>query len=333
MRLMHDVHESKNNSCKNVFKVSLHGPIIARAMDISVLKLFVDVVRQGSFAGVARDRNIDPSSVSRAIAGLEKELDLRLLQRTTRQISLTEAGKTYFDRIEPLVEELQQASDIAADVVGQPKGQLRVTVSASFGLKCIVPLLPQFEQLYPDLTVNLLFSDAVEDLLMNRIDVAIRLGLLQDSTLIAQQLMRTHYRVCASPDYLKRSPSITSPQDIADHNCLRFPLAGFQTQWLFKDTQGNLTEVPIHGNTMISNGIALQQCAIANMGLALLPNWLINEDLRTGTLVDVLPTYEVTGTDFSTAAWFVYPSRCYVPLKLRVFIDFFKQNVPHLVMP
>lgn len=300
-------------------------------MDISVLKLFVDVVRQGSFAGVARDRNLDPSSVSRAIAGLEKELDLRLLQRTTRQLSLTEAGKTYFERIEPLIEELQQASDIAADVSGQPKGQLRVTASVSFGLKCIVPLLPQFEQQYPDLTVDLVLTDAVVDLLTDRIDIAIRLGLLQDSTLIAQQLMRTHYRVCASPDYLKQSPPITIPQDIADHNCLRFPLAGFQAQWLFKDAQGTLTEVPVQGKMMISNGIALQQCAIANMGLALLPNWLINEDLRSGKLVDVLPEYEVTGTDFSTAAWLVYPSRCYVPLKLRVFIEFLKQRVPNLV--
>ncbi|WP_299491087.1 LysR family transcriptional regulator [Acaryochloris sp. IP29b_bin.137] len=300
-------------------------------MEISVLKLFVDVVRQGSFAAVARDLNIDPSSVSRAIAGLEKELDLRLLQRTTRQLSLTEAGKTYFDRIEPLIEELQQASDLATDVVGQPKGQLRVTASVSFGLKCIVPLLPQFEQHYPELSVDLVLTDAVVDLLTDRIDIAIRLGLLQDSTLIAQQLMRTHYRVCASPDYLQRSPPIKTPQDIADHQCLRFPLAGFQTQWLFKDAQGTFTEVPVHGKLIISNGIALQHCAIASMGLALLPNWLIHEDLRSGKLVDVLPAYEVTGTDFSTAAWLVYPSRCYVPLKLRVFIEFLKQNVPPLV--
>lgn len=297
-------------------------------MDVSVLNLFVEVVRQGSFAAVARDRNLDPSSISRAIAGLEKELDLRLLQRTTRQLSLTEAGKTYFERIEPLIEEIQQASDLAADVSGQPKGQLRVTASVSFGLKCIVPFLPQFEQQYPDLTVDLLLTDAVVDLLTDRIDVAIRLGHLKDSTLIAQQLMRTSYRVCASLEYLQRFPPITAPQAIANHNCLRFPLAGFQTQWLFKDAQGKLTEVPVQGNTVISNGIALQHCAIAGMGLALLPNWLINEDLKSGTLVHVLPEYDVTGTDFITAAWLVYPSRCYVPLKLRVFIDFLKQTVP-----
>jgi DNA-binding transcriptional LysR family regulator len=295
-------------------------------MDIATLQLFVEVMNQGSFAAVARDRNLDPSSVSRAIAGLEAELGIRLFQRTTRQLSPTEAGQTYFDRIEPLVAEIQQATDIAADVSGQPQGTLRVTASASFGLKCIVPLLPEFQQLYPDLTVDLLLTDAVVDLVAERIDVAVRLGVLADSTLIARQLMRTYYRVCASPSYLQISPPLQHPTDLARHNCLLFPIAGFRDRWIFKDRQGELTEIPISGRTVISSAIALRECAIAGMGLALLPNWSIDVDLQHGHLVDVFPDYAVTATDFNTAAWLVYPSRAYMPLKVRLFMEFLKQS-------
>jgi DNA-binding transcriptional LysR family regulator len=294
-------------------------------MELSVLQTFVDVVKQGSFAAVARERNVDPSSVSRAIAGLEAELGIRLLQRTTRQLSPTEAGTAYFQRIEPLVEEMQQAIDIAADISGQPQGTLRITASVSFGLQRVVPLLPDFRALYPDLTVDLVLTDANVDLFAERIDLAIRLGLLADSTLIAQQLMKTRYFVCASPQYLTQSGHPNSPSEIDRHNCLLFPLTGFRSKWRFKHPDRSETEVFVRGHTIISNAIALQQCAMAGMGLALLPNWLVGDDLRDGRLVDVFPSYEVTATEFGTAAWLVYPSRAYVPLKVRVFIDFLKQ--------
>jgi DNA-binding transcriptional LysR family regulator len=294
-------------------------------MELSVLQTFVDVVKQGSFAAVARERNVDPSSVSRAIAGLEAELGIRLLQRTTRQLSPTEAGTAYFQRIEPLVEEMQQAIDVAADISGQPQGTLRITASVSFGLQRVVPLLPDFRALYPDLTVDLVLTDANVDLFAERIDLAIRLGLLADSTLIAQQLMKTRYFVCASPQYLTQSGHPNSPNEIDRHNCLLFPLTGFRSKWRFKHPDRSETEVFVRGHTIISNAIALQQCAMAGMGLALLPNWLVGDDLRDGRLVDVFPSYEVTATEFGTAAWLVYPSRAYVPLKVRVFIDFLKQ--------
>lgn len=296
-------------------------------MDVSVLKLFVEVVKQGSFAAVARDRNLAPSSVSRAIAGLEEELGIRLFQRTTRQLSPTEAGMTYFERIEPLVEEIQQATDIATDVSEQPRGTLRVTASTSFGLKCVVPHLPEFQKRYPDLTVDLLLTDAVVDLLADRIDVAVRLGHLADSAMIAQRLVQTTYVVCASPGYLQRSRPLKHPTDLAQHNCLLFPLEGFRSRWIFRDQKGALSEVSVSGRTVISNAIALQQSAIAAMGLALLPNWLIDADLQSGTLVNIFPDYVVTATDFNTAAWLVYPSRAYVPLKVRLFIEFLKKTL------
>ena len=296
-------------------------------VDISVLELFVAVVKQGSFAAVARDRNVDPSSVSRAIASLETELGLRLFQRTTRKLSPTEAGVTYFQRIEPLVEEIRQANSVVKDVSGQPKGTLRVTASVAFGLRCIVPMLPAFERQYPELMVDLVLTDAVVDLFAERIDVAVRLGLLPDSTLIAQQLMPVRYRVCASPDYLSRQGQPNLPSEIEHHSCLLFPLPGFRSRWIFRDGDGEISEVMVKGKVVISNAIALQQCAIAGMGLALLPHWLIDEDIAIGRLVDVFSTYEVTATDFNTAAWFVYSSRNYVPLKVTVFLDSLKASL------
>ncbi|MFM7427632.1 MAG: LysR substrate-binding domain-containing protein [Elainella sp.] len=303
-------------------------------MDLSVLQLFVDVVKQGSFAAVARERNLDPSSVSRAIASLEAELGIRLLHRTTRQLALTESGMTYFERVEPLVEEMQQAIDRAVDKTGQPKGTLRVTASVSFGLKCLVPLLPAFTALYPDLTIDLLLTDANVDLVAERVDLAIRLGLLPDSSLIAQRLFPTRYVVCASPQYLQKYGRPQIPQEIAQHNCLLFPLAGFSSKWRFrsssgagsKASSGAETEVLVQGRTLISNAIGLQHCALAGMGLALLPSWLIADDLLAATLVPVLSDYEVTATDFHTAAWMVYPSRAYVPLKVRALIEFLKAS-------
>ncbi len=184
-----------------------------------------------------------------------------------------------------------------------------------------MPLLPRFEAKYPELTVDLLLTDSVVDLFTERIDVAIRLGQLADSTLIAQQLMHTSYSVCASPDYLQRCGQPQIPKDIEQHNCLLFPLLGFRTRWIFKDKTTNIQEIPVKGDTIISNAIALQQCAISGMGLSLLPHWLIDGDVRSGKLVKLFPDYEVTATDFNTAAWFVYPSRAYIPLKVKVFVE------------
>ncbi|MGB3612649.1 MAG: LysR family transcriptional regulator [Elainellaceae cyanobacterium] len=297
-------------------------------MDVSVLQLFVDVQRQGSFAAAARDRNIDPSAVSRAIAGLEAELGVRLFQRTTRQLSMTEAGRLYFEQIEPLMEDIQAAAARAKDLSQTPTGTLRVTASNAFGLTCIVPMLPEFERQYPQVAVDLWLTDAVVDLLGDRLDMAVRLGPLPDSSLIAQRLMPTRYRVCASPQYLAQQGHPNHPSEIAQRNGLLFPLAGFRSRWRFRDETGQMNEVPVQGRTTISNAIALRHCAIAGMGLALLADWLIDADLQSGRLIDLFPKYDVTATDFETSAWLLYPSRAYRPLKVNKFAEFLMEQLP-----
>lgn len=296
-------------------------------MDLSKLQIFVEVVRQGRFAAVARDRNVDPSSISRAIANLEKELGVRLLQRTTRQLTPTEAGKLYYEKVAPLMAQLEQAGTAVTEVAGQPHGTLRVTASVSFGLTCIVPYLAQFQAIYSDVHVDLILSDAVLDLVSERIDLAIRLGMMTDSSLIAQRLIPTQYSVCASPTYIKRKGTPKTPQELTDHACLRFPFPGFRTRWVFKDSQGQVEEVSVQGKTIISSAIALRECAISHMGPSLLPHWLIQSDLTAGHLIDLFPHHAVTATTFDTAAWFVYPSKRYKPLKVELFMAFLKEQL------
>jgi len=291
-------------------------------MDIQDLHLFVEAVRRGSFAAVARDRDRDPSSISRAIAGLEAELGVRLFQRTTRRLALTEAGAQYLARIEPILDGLAEARDQTLAINAAPAGTLRLTASNAFGQKCLTPLLPAFRTAFPDLELELLLTDANLDLVSERIDLAIRLGPRITGDLTARRLFRTRYRVCASPDYLACAPPLARPGDLAGHSCLLFTLPFFRSRWLFRDRSGAIEEVPVRGALRISNALALRDCALKGMGPALLADWLIGDDLAAGRLTEVFPDHEAAATEFETAAWLVFPSRTFLPRKTRATMDF-----------
>ena len=296
-------------------------------MNLEVLRVFVDVVRRGSFAAVAQDRAVSPSAISRAVSGLEHEIGLRLFQRTTRRLSPTEAGQVYFQRIEPLLEEIERARLAAADVSDRPSGRLRATASVAFGQKCLVPLLPRFHARFPELAVELMLTDGRLDLIEERIDVAIRLGPRQDSGFIGSKLFDTRYRVCASPDYLRSHGPIETPGDLARHPALVFALAGYRSRWIFESAQGEREAVPVNPRFVISNALALRDGAVAGLGVALLADWVVDDALANGFLVDLFPDHRATATDFETAAWLLYPSRAYLPLKVRVFIDFLRSEL------
>jgi DNA-binding transcriptional LysR family regulator len=296
-------------------------------MDLADLILFAETARAGSFAAVAKARGTDPSTISRRLAALEETLGVRLFQRTTRSLSLTEAGDLYLTRALPLIEELTRIGAEARDTRARPAGTLRLTASVTFGQRMILPLLPAFRQAYPEIRLDCLFTDQNLDLVADRIDLAIRLAPAVEGEVIAARLMTTRYRVVASPDYLAAAPPLDKPEDLARHRLLLFTIRPFRSRWLFRDASGT-REVPVTGDITISPAGAILDAALAGLGVALLPNYLTDPEITAGRLTRLLTPWEVTATSFDTGAWMVYPSRSFLPLKTRAMIDFLTAALP-----
>ncbi len=290
-------------------------------MDTESLYLFTEVMHQRSFARVAKARGIAPSSVSRGISALESEIGTRLFHRTTRQIVPTEAGQLYYERINSVLEEIELAQQLVSDVNNRPTGRLRITTSKAFGEMHIVPLLATFSQLHPDLSLEILFNDGYTDLVEERIDIAIRAGSLKDSSYIAKRLLPMSFYISASPEYLDKNGTPHNPQQIKEHNCLLFPRSGHNFNWLFKQQQ-KIQEISVQGKHLLTQSSAIKQCTLAGMGLSLLPDWLIQPELDTGRLIALFNEFDVTATDYKGAVWLLYPSREYLPAKVRLFNDF-----------
>jgi DNA-binding transcriptional LysR family regulator len=296
-------------------------------MDLESLRIFVEVVRRGSFSAVAAERGVAPSSISRTIESLERQLGARLFQRTTRRVSSTEAGAAYFEHIEPVVEEMERARLAVADLSANARGTLRLTASVSFGLTCVSPLLARFAELHPDLQVEVLLTDAVIDLTAERIDLALRHGPLADSSLVARKILPVVYSLCASPSYLDRHGRPETPADLKTHRCLAFSSAAFHSRWLLRRRGAAAEEISVRPRLVINNGIALKRIALDGAGIVVLSDWLIGDELRRGELVPVLEDYEATPTAFETGIWLIYPSRTYVPRKVTAFVDFIAEEL------
>jgi DNA-binding transcriptional LysR family regulator len=296
-------------------------------MDTEHLKIFVEVVQQGSFASAARKFDIDPSAATRAVTSLEKDLGLRLLERTTRQLVLTEAGKVYHENACKILQELQQAADEARDLAGSPAGVVRVTTSVTYGHAVILKLLPALRVAYPALEIDLLLTDSIVDLLAERVDVAVRLRQDSDTSLIGTRLAKIRYHVCASPEYLQQHGRPHTPAELAERDCLRCSLRGYRTQWRFRDQAGAVEPVNVGGWLVVSNSLALHRAALDGLGPALLADWLVRDDLASGRLVDMFPNHEATPTDFDNSVWLLYTSRLYVPRRVRAFVEFIKQQI------
>lgn len=295
-------------------------------MEVSDLETLMLVIRHGSFAAAAREQAVDPSSVSRAVAALEGELGTRLFQRNTRHLALTEAGSVFVERLAPVLEELAQARVAALDATGEVRGRLRVTVSNAFGVRRVSPLLPAFCNAHPALELDLVMTEATVDLIAERVDVAVRLGNLRDSSLVAVPLLQIRYRVVASPAWLRaqtQPPCV--PQDLQSIPCLCFALLGFRDHWQFKAADGaDVIDVAVRPRLVATNALVLREGALAGLGPTLLSDWMIGDDLASGELVDLFPQYAVSTANSPTTAWAVYPSRSHVPAKVRVFIDFLR---------
>ena len=296
-------------------------------MDIHRLRVFIDVVHHGSFAAAARHLDMAPSMVTRSVAALERELGVRLMQRTTRRLSLTEAGVAYYERVRGVLEGLDRAGDEARATTGDVTGLVRMTSSVTFGQTVLVPLLPALRERHPGLRLELNLTDTRLDLVAERVDLAVRLGPAQDSSLVGQRLVPIRYRVCASPAYLAQRGRPRQPADLTQRDCLRQPLPGFRTQWKFRSVDGALQLVDVDGWPMLSNALALHRAALDGLGPALLADWLVDVDLAAGRLVDLFPHHEVTAANFDAAVWLLYASRAYIPRRVRAVVEFLKQRI------
>jgi DNA-binding transcriptional LysR family regulator len=296
-------------------------------MELQQLKAFVEVVRRGSFAAAARALAVAPSAVTRAVAGLEDELGARLLNRTTRQLTLTEAGAAYVQRISPLLAELDEAADDVRERTCELRGSVRVTASVGFGQAVLVPLMPALHEAHPGLDVEAVLTDAVVDLVAQRIDLALRLGPAVDGSLVGLPLRPVRYRVVASPAYLQRHGRPRTPADLADCACLRFPLPGFRSAWRFRplgEAQAEAEAVSVGGWFVASSATALRRAALEGLGPALLADWLIDGDVARGRLVDLFPGLEASAGQFDSAVWLLYPAREHLPRRVRAMVDFLK---------
>lgn len=300
----------------------MHGA--HESMNLEAIQTFVDAVARGSFASVARARRIAPSSVSRLVAELETELEVRLFQRTTRRLSLTEAGQAYLDRVVPLLQELDQARDLARDLAAGPRGVLRIAVTGTFAQLHLARWLPRFLAQHQDLRVELALDERYTDLIADHIDVAIRLGHLPSTSAVAKKLCAMPRAIVASPRLLG-GRAVLKPEEVETMPCLLFPHEGYGPRWTFRDRRGKVRELEPQSRVVAADGLVLRSLALAGEGLALLPRWLCADELAAGSLVDVFPTHDVTATEFDAVVSLLYASRSYLPLKVRVFVEFMSE--------
>lgn len=292
--------------------------------DIEVLagaRLFLHVAQAGSFSAAARQVGLSPASVSRQMNALEEALGVRLMNRTSRSLSLTEAGQVYLRRMERILADLEDTRNLISQLHVNPRGTLRVHARISLGSQYIAPALPAFLQHYPDVRIDLWLSDGAVDLVGQDIDVAIRVGQMEDSSMIARKLASSPRLVCGTRDYFSRHDVPRCPGDLASHNCLTYRFDLGPATWRFM-RDGKLQEVRVSGNMQTNNAESLRIAALSGLGLALLPAWSVHQDVREGRLRVVLRDYAATPMDFDDGIYAVYSEPRHLPAKTRAFVDY-----------
>ncbi len=284
---------------------------------MGAIPVFVAVVQYGGFSPAARFLGISKSAVSKRISQLEQQLGVKLLHRTTRKLSLTEAGEHYFEHALKANLAARDAEDAVAQLQGEPQGRLRINTPMSFGRLHMAPMIPEFLKKYPKIRIDLVMDDKRLDLVSGGFDLAIRGGALPDSTLVARRLATLNSVLCASPDYLERHGYPQQLDDLLQHNCLSFSYSNDVKEWSF--TQGNQRHsVVVSGSYQVNNSEALLEAVRQGLGIARLPTFVAGPDIRAGKLVVLFPEYKMPELDINA----VLIERQYMPAKVRAFLDF-----------
>ena len=289
---------------------------------LGAMQIFVQVVESGSFARAAERLGISTSACSRQVSDLESHLGARLLNRTTRKLSLTESGRAYHERALQLLADVEEAEQAASQSTNAPRGTLRLTCPMNFGLSHVAPAAADFLARYPQVKFDLSVSDRIVDLVEDGYDMAVRIGQVGSINLVARKLGEMRALPCASPDYLARCGEPKVPRDLVRHNCFTYANAPHPGQWRFVDGQGREQTVQVSGNAHANNGDMLCALAVRGAGIVYEPDFIVGADLAAGRLVRLLPDYEGLRADI----WAVYPSRRHLSAKVRAFVDFLAER-------
>lgn len=285
------------------------------------MAIFARVVEAKSFSEAARHLGMSKSQVSKQVANLERSLGARLLNRTTRRLSLTEIGAGYYEHCARIVQELEDAKLAVGRLQSDPRGVIRVNASVEFGTLQVAPALPAFLAEYPEVSVEMTLSDRFIDLAEEGYDLAIRVAWKDEPglTVVARELARSQRKVCATPNYFERHGVPQAPNDLVHHNCLTYAGSGSKGEWWsFVGQQGEIS-VPISGNLRINDNEALWQAARGGLGIAFLPTYIVGQDLQQGVLQAVLTEY----MPVERSIYAIYLPNRHLSPKVRAFIDFF----------
>jgi DNA-binding transcriptional LysR family regulator len=281
---------------------------------ITDLEIFARVARTGNMSAAGREMGLSPAVISKRVSLLEDRLGARLFQRTTRQLTLTETGEGYFKRVIDILSLVEEAEDFVSRRNTKPRGILKVSVPTSFARQHITPHLASFLVQYPDIELDLHLSDTYVDIIRDGYDLAIRIGELQDSSLVARKLATDMRILCAAPSYLAKSGIPKGAADLENHNCLS---AGLQDAWQL-DSPGGSKSVRITSNLRTNSSEFVREALIAGLGIGLRATWDVGPDIEAGRLQRVLPDHQGAA---NSAIYAVYPSRDFMPAKVNVFIE------------
>jgi DNA-binding transcriptional LysR family regulator len=285
---------------------------------LALMQAFARVAETRSFSAAAQRLGASKSQISRQVAALEAELGVRLLQRTTRALTLTQAGEDYYQRVLRILNDIDQANEEISRSQSTPRGRLRLSAPMSFGLLHLAPAVPDFLTQYPDIEIDLSLNDRFVDLIEDGFDMAIRIARLNDSSLVARKLAPMRRVVCGSPDYFERHGQPNDPGELKHHHCFCYSNLPIAEDWRFVDRDGRPWPVEVAGRLRANNGEFLMEAALKGLGLICLPTFIVGRNLQAGRLVSVLNDYVAQGAGIHA----VYPNARHLSPKVRALIDF-----------
>ncbi len=287
------------------------------------IAVFVQVVDSGSFTRAAERLNISKSVVSKYVTRLEDRLGARLLNRTTRRLSLTEVGRVLYERSRKGLADIEDAQAEVSLLQGEPRGTLRINAPMSFGILHVAPALSEFLKQYPDLTVDMNLDDRKVDVIEEGFDVSVRISELPDSSLVARRIGPCRHAIVAAPAYLERCGTPRTPEDLRNHNIITYRHQESALNWHFQTSDNKPISVTVSGSLKMNNSLAIREALLEGIGITRTPTFVVGKDIQDGRLIPVLRDYEI----LEVTIYLVYPQRRHLSPKVRAFVDFMVKRI------